>query len=323
MKLLYFFDLNARMPVSELAKKLHLSKVQVSYRLRKLEKEKIIKGYFTVIDIFKLGYASFRVYLKLQDLTSQKRQQLFKFLYEEPRVGGFTSVLGNWDLVLWLWVEDVSDFQDFWLDLMEGYGSNIERSWISSLLSVTHFNRGYLLPGKAQQAIHVLGESRIVSGAERIDELDWKILRLLSKNARRPLLDIARELGVSYKVISYRMRQLEKKKIILFYRVFLDIEKIDYTFYKVLFSLQNISRQNLRRLEAYLSMVPEAMYIDKFVGGADFEVEFQCLGSKQLRAILGSLQANFPDLIKNYDVLEYFDERKLSYLPPLSMVHRA
>jgi len=59
-KILYYLDINSRQSNSDIAKKVGLSKEVVNYRIKRLEKEGIIKGYYTVLDFYK---ASKKVFL--------------------------------------------------------------------------------------------------------------------------------------------------------------------------------------------------------------------------------------------------------------------
>jgi Lrp/AsnC family transcriptional regulator, regulator for asnA, asnC and gidA len=57
-------------------------------------------------------------------------------------------------------------------------------------------------------------EARIMSNDFKIDELDKKILHFVSKNARTPFLEIARESGVTGASIHQRMQKLQDAGII-------------------------------------------------------------------------------------------------------------
>jgi len=55
-KILYHLDLNCRQSYSQIGKKVGLSKKVVEYRVKRMEKEKIITGYWTNIDSYRFGY---------------------------------------------------------------------------------------------------------------------------------------------------------------------------------------------------------------------------------------------------------------------------
>ncbi|MBI2143762.1 AsnC family transcriptional regulator, partial [Candidatus Woesearchaeota archaeon] len=54
-KILSELDMDARQPLSAIAKKVGLSREVVNYRIRQLERRNIVKGYYTVLDTAKLG----------------------------------------------------------------------------------------------------------------------------------------------------------------------------------------------------------------------------------------------------------------------------
>ena len=58
-RILYELDINARIPVTQLAKKLRLSREKVNYRINNLIKRGIIRKFVTMINPVKLGYSVF------------------------------------------------------------------------------------------------------------------------------------------------------------------------------------------------------------------------------------------------------------------------
>jgi Lrp/AsnC family transcriptional regulator, leucine-responsive regulatory protein len=313
MRILYLLDTDARISNAELAKKAGLSGEVARYRVHRLEKDGIIKSYFTLIDVSKLGFTSFRIYLKILTMPPGDERRFTQYLQDRPDVGWFTFVQGQWDLVIVMWARDIYGFEKFWLDFVEKYGMYIERHWMSIFLQYVHFNKRFLLPKEAELKVYTVGQS----SREKIDELDWRILKALSEDARCPLLALQKRLGQSYKVIAYRIRRMERKGIILGYRAFIDFSKIGFNYYKVLFSLHNVNLARLAQLEQRVTSLPNVVYIDKTIGGADFEAEFQCRGGGELRAIQDGLRREFTDLIRNTETMEYYHEKKLCYLPPV------
>lgn len=60
-----------------------------------------------------------------------------------------------------------------------------------------------------------------------LDELDVKILQMLSSDSRLSYRDIAKELGVSHANVSSRIKKLEEDKVIRGYITILDPEYMD------------------------------------------------------------------------------------------------
>jgi Lrp/AsnC family leucine-responsive transcriptional regulator len=73
-KILYQLDLNCRQSNAQIGKKVGLSRKVVEYRIKRMEHEDIITGYWTAINSFKLGYQVFRIYIS-NFKTPQKRKK--------------------------------------------------------------------------------------------------------------------------------------------------------------------------------------------------------------------------------------------------------
>ncbi|MFV0346672.1 MAG: Lrp/AsnC ligand binding domain-containing protein [Bacteroidales bacterium] len=63
----------------------------------------------------------------------------------------------------------------------------------------------------------------------QIDELDRKILRIITKNARTPFLEVARDCGVSGAAIHQRVQRLVTLGLVSGSQFILDPEKLGYT----------------------------------------------------------------------------------------------
>jgi len=68
-KILYELDYDSRQSFSQIGKKVGLHKNIILYRVKRLMEKGIIRYFYTVIDSFKLGYNSFRMYIVFQNTT--------------------------------------------------------------------------------------------------------------------------------------------------------------------------------------------------------------------------------------------------------------
>ncbi|TMM32404.1 AsnC family transcriptional regulator [Polaribacter aestuariivivens] len=63
----------------------------------------------------------------------------------------------------------------------------------------------------------------------KIDGIDKIIIKTLTKDARTPVLSIAREVGISGAAIHQRLKKLEKSKLIEGYKMILNPKSLGYT----------------------------------------------------------------------------------------------
>lgn len=318
-KILYELDINARRSNSQIAKKVGLSKEVVNYRIKRLTQQGIIKGFTTLIDTTKLGFLSFRVFLKFHNSTPAFEKKLKNYLSEN--VGWFVTIKGNWDLNFCVWTENIYEFMELWNDFFLRYNSHLERKWISIITRMWHYRRTYLLDDKSDRTDHslsgpeysLLGEK--FAARAKTDKIDDKILEILARNARTSTVDIAAKLNISEKVVRYRIKKLINEKIIIGFRAFLDLEKLGYEYYKVHLELQNLTGEKKKNLLQYAYNHPNIIYCTEAINGADFELEIQVKSNKDLYKIIDQIKEKFYNIIKDYEFMQYIEEHKLVYLP--------
>jgi len=307
-KILYQLDLNARQPNGQIAKKVGLSKEVVAYRIKKLEKDRVVKSYYTIIDMSRLGYFSFRVYIKFLDTTPEVEKKVIDYLVRDKDTFFVGGIYGSFDIAFGVWVKDIYEFEDFYMRFKEKYKQNIGKEQISIFTIAYHFHRAYILEKKqTEEKAEFFGKSEL----EKYDDLDVGILRLIATNARIPLIDISEKLKAPERTVAFRIKQLEKKGIIQGYRALFNLGSMGYEYYKVDFILKDISR--LKELVNYAYSHPNIVYIDQTIAGTDFEFDLEVKDKKQFLEIIDELRAKFPEIrewsyftLRRYNKLLYF-----------------
>lgn len=67
---------------------------------------------------------------------------------------------------------------------------------------------------------------KIKSEVVALDDLDWKILRVLRENARQTYTEIGRRLDIAHSTVYDRIRKMEEHGIIKKYIMIVDLEKV-------------------------------------------------------------------------------------------------
>ena len=94
-KILYQLNINSRQSFSQIGKKVGLSKTVVDYRIKKLEKQEIIRNYYTLIDAFKIGYEVLRFTGSDIHFNSKAIAKLIVYNYFP---NAFRKKFGEWSL---------------------------------------------------------------------------------------------------------------------------------------------------------------------------------------------------------------------------------
>src|SRR3989338_2302868 len=147
-RILYELDFNARQSNTEIARKVGLSKDVVNYRIKKLEKAGIINGYYTLIDLSKLGYFGVRVYTRLLDANPDKEREIIEFLINNKKVFFVAKIEGPFNIAFGSWTKDIYEFEDFYLEFKRSFKQYLGEEKISIFTVIYHFHRAYLLNKK-------------------------------------------------------------------------------------------------------------------------------------------------------------------------------
>ena len=316
-KILYELDLNARQSDSQIARKVGLSRDSVRYRIKKLEENGYINYFMTLLNSMKLGFDWYRTFFKFQGLTIEIEEEIINYL--KKRVSWITKVEGKWDLNTGIFVKNVYEYRDLINEFLVKYSTYIERYEVSIVTRMWNYNREYLV-GKKQKTMSglLMGfNSDEKYELQSIDEIDYQILQLILKNARMKTIDIARKINSTEMVVRYRLKKLEKNKVIIGYRSFLNIRKLGYIYFKLHLKLQNLNKDKNKKLLEYIHLHPKTVYMTELVGGADLETEFQVKSNEEFYECINELRTLFSDIIKDYEFMQYTKEYKFTYLPEM------
>ncbi len=310
-KILQYLDFNARIPLTQLSKQLKISKKSVEYRIQSLEKQNILQGYYAVVDIFKLGYTYCRIFMTLNGISKHDTEEIIRYLQNHNKVLWLFEVQGKYDFGIVPLVKTHQEFKEFILELRSKFGHSIKNIMedITTKLYTTEYS--YLEEYKKQNILIYEDTNK-----EEIDKIDTQILRLLAPNARISLVELGYALNQSPKTISYRIKQLEKKKIIQSYRIITNKAKLNLTYYKILMNLNSYTKKDYEKIKNYLLSHKNVIYVVEAIG-LPFDLDFELLvkSNEELYHLIEELRYTFPKLIGEYEIIHGLKELKTNFFP--------
>lgn len=307
-KLLRELDINAKQSVSEIGKKIFLNKNTVNYRISRLEKEGVITGYSAIINNVAIGYLSFRVYLDFLNTTAKEEKKIIEWLKSQKTVGVVATIDQGHDLVFITWTKDAYEFDALWTTFKEKFKQNIWKEEVHFFSEVYHFKRNYLT-SETSSVYEFIGKTPI----QRIDKTDQKILQILVKNARTPLIEISDIIKTPPRTVASRIKKLEQNKIIQGYRTNLDLSKIGYEYHKLNITLDEF--QNYSSLLSFAKNNKNIIYLDKTISNYDLEIDVEVKNRIELKRLIAEIKQKFKT--REIKILTLERYHKLETLPEL------
>jgi len=309
LKILTELDKNSRQSNSQIGKKAGLSKEVVKYRIDKLIEHGIIIRFHTVINYFKLGIVKFKLYLRLTNINSQKLDEICKYFYKHEKTEWVAVTTGKWDLIVGFLVKNANEFDDEVQEALNQFAEYIEEKAISTTMYLAHHTRDFLNKSNKNSSkvvYHTINDSQ-----EKIDLKDEELLKIIANNARMPVTEIAKRLRTTPRVVQYKLRDLERRKIILAYKSHLDPKKMDRIFCKLIIYLRSLTKDRLNSFIDNVSSLPGAIWPQKVIGAWDFELDFELENYDKFQEVILNIKEKFSDIIKDHDFCIVSKEYKL------------
>ncbi len=310
-KILAELDRDARQSNSQIAKNVRLSKEVVAYRINRLMQEGVIIRFHTIVNYFRLGISKFKLYLRLTNADKQKCEEIATYFYKHHKTEWVGLCTGRWDLIVGFLVPNVNEFDDEILAVLNRFSSYIQEKAMTTTVYLAHSTRSFLQEKERSTVVYHTSKDIQIT----IDELDTEVLRYITNNARMPITDLAKRMHTTPRTIQYRLRELERKKIILGYKAHLDARVVGRIFCKVIIYLSNVTEVKLKEFIAYASSLSGAIWPQRVMGAWDFELDIEAESYDQFQDMLLNLKERFPDIIKNHEFCIQSKEFKLDFFP--------
>lgn len=311
-RILYELERDASVPLSAIAKKVRRSKEVVNYRIGRLQREGIILGFHAIVDMSKLGYFTFRVYIRWQNMTAEEKAEFNTLLGRKKDIWTIAVLHGRWDIAFFIGIKSaelMTGFHEIWSWVQAKYKEKIAESKIAIYSPVHNFNKTFFMDGRFAVVERVYGRGTLA----QTDEVDEAILRSYATNVRNSFAAIGDVVGITGEAVRRRIRKLERHDVIAGYKIDMDLSKLGYQGYRVDFSLNSTVRNS--ELFEYLKQHRYFYQVNKSIGGADFETEIVVEDLQHLLAILEDVVDRFRDVVRNYEYFGYSNFPKLSIVP--------
>jgi DNA-binding Lrp family transcriptional regulator len=295
-KILYELDQDARQSLTQIGKKVGLKKDIVSYRIKRMQDDGIIKNFWTAIDTFKLGYQVYRIYINFQYVSSQIKERIVQHFTNYKNVWAVLSLKAEIDFDVVVWVKDIYEFYQFWNTTLDEFEDYFAKYTISVYVESFNYKKSFLLPDQSEQGERLLSRTTCSGKPVEIDEIDYKLLDELAINARMPLIELSKKLGCSSQTVNYRLQNLIKNKVINAFRVNVDLSKLGLQHYKLEIYLKDHKRRNV--IWNYVKEKPYCDTLNVAIGWSDLEFEIIVENVDALGKIMEDIYSKYPNAIK-------------------------
>jgi Lrp/AsnC family transcriptional regulator, leucine-responsive regulatory protein len=306
-RILYELDKDARLSCARVGKRIGLSTEVVHYRLKRLLGQGIVTKFQTTVDYARMGLIHFKICVGFDGISLKDEESYYSRIQDMDNVVWIAKCGGEWDCMVSCTVRSISEL-DSVKDAVLAAGSGLIREKSISISDrIWSFPRNYLVGSDDE------GSPRAISGPIELDGIDLSLLRSLSKDARIPVIDLAKLCAISISQATYRLKRLKDSGTIKNFRLVIGYERSGISFFKTLVYLKYPEKARLQAMLTHLNRHPNVIHNMKVIGDWDLEPEFEFEDPLQFQATMQVLKDKFPDVIRKVSVVTVQKEYKYTF----------
>lgn len=133
-------ETNARISLTEIAKQTNLQIDTIKYRLKKLEKNNIVKNYRMIINSTILNFNRYEILVKSINLNEKIINNLKLFVQTNLNIEYFSQCEGKWNLEFTVYFKNNLELREFIIEIKKRFGEYIEDLTTLILFETLNYN---------------------------------------------------------------------------------------------------------------------------------------------------------------------------------------
>jgi Lrp/AsnC family leucine-responsive transcriptional regulator len=309
-KILDILGNDVRTPLTQISKKVGLSRDAVNYRINGYKSQGLIQGYRTMVNISNLGYQNYHIFIKLNNPTNEIEEKILFRLAKMPNIRAILKFSGNFDLEIALIAKDLVELDSLITKIVDncaGFIQDYEVLAIVKTYAASSFPKNFLDNP----------ENETISSNKdyTLDKIDILILKIIGEEANLSLSEIATRVKLSADAVAYRIKNLKSAGIIIKFVPVINYAALDYSMHAILVNINPLNEANEKKLQDFLKINKNALWAVKTIGRFNLIVYFLIKNTEDLQETILELRSLFPKQITHYETMLAYEEYKYVYFP--------
>lgn len=299
---------NPRIPLSKVAKNISLSRQSVEYRLKQMEKNGLITGFKAIVNIGKLGYRSYHIFLTL---TTNKSEDLFlEHAKKLPFVNAIITYRGRFNYEISIMAQNIEEFLKYYNLLVKGFSIQEDDTLI--LLKTI---KSEVLPYKFfKKDVEKYNKTNIRKEVPyNPDNTDITIMKELAENSSLTNTELSSKLDMSKDTISYRVKRLIESNYLIQFRPAINFDILNLSVNTILLKLDqyNLTPQDFEKIVAQEDSV---LWATRTFGKYDFIIYVISENLGKFHDFFEKIKVIAEGSIKMYELLFAHRQYKYSFM---------
>ena len=148
---------------------------------------------------------------------------------------------------------------------------------------------------------------------EKLEKTDIPLLKILSNNARSQVTELTKKVNMPPETIRYRIKRLEQSGLIRGYSCLIDLNKLGYSWYIVLLSLNHLTTKEESMIKTLFKNNKKVWFVEKGIGKWNLRMEVLAKDTKDFQQTLRIVREKLQEHLSDFELVlifqEYINER--------------
>jgi Lrp/AsnC family leucine-responsive transcriptional regulator len=288
-KLLSQLLIDSRQSMTQLGKKVRLSRENVHYHIARLQKESIIRQFVTNVDLGALGFHHFTVFVQYRSIRPEQETQFIDALRHHPSISWIGILAGVWSITFDIYAQTLTEL-NFLIERLFRKFSHIVGRHIVLYVSKEQYFFNKLIGAQPTMT----SPAKIIS----LDVTDRKLLHLLADDARITYAKLTTKIKLSANAIKKRIKRLSAHHLISF-SLSLNHKVLGFEWYGIQIKADFPDEDSARKMERFLTEHKRTIFYYQYThtGEHDYDVGILVRNSDELREFVNEVRNEFsPDI---------------------------
>ncbi|MAG78590.1 hypothetical protein CL616_04470 [archaeon] len=301
---------DAKISLKDLSSEINRSKSFTQYRLQNLN-NKIIEKIYPLIDVTKLGFIPFDLYLKTK-MNKLEESEFIEILKKEKKIFYIERLVGIFSIRISFFEKNINLSSDFIKDILKDFIERIDDVKINIISSLIKTNNG-IFDNSLRKPYRLFENNKKI----HLGRKELKILQILNKNPRFSIVDMSQKTKFSREFIKKTIKKIENEKIVVGYTIDIDIEKLGFMSKLMILKIKLCNKEDYKNFVNYLCSCFVVNTITTYYPNQLISLELIIRGNQEFRDFQVNILNKFSNLIEKIETLDYFDEQKYNYMDDL------
>lgn len=309
MKLLAYLYHSHREPLTKIAKETGLTREQVEYKIDKFVKEGLIKKFMTMFNPGVFGYGTYAfILLKFEKYSSMKN--FAKKLEGNKNCMSWGKCYGKYDIFMNLIFKNEKEIQEYLAFLLNESNEIGDYALVRPYFAEYHPLKWFKDYKKDPYPL-TYNETK----ETKLDKNEIEIMKMLEKDGRVRLIDIASKLGMSSELVLYKIRKLQKDKVILGSKIHFDMKKLGYNYSGFFINVRNLSVKTREKIINFCRKHPLVNAVTLSITQPNCFIQLFHKDEDELKRAVEEVREILKDEIADFEIILLNEEDKINTLP--------